>query len=225
MAQLGSYVTADRCHLSPVDRIFTRIGASDNIMYNQSTFMVELAETSSIMKYATRRSLVILDELGRGTSTFDGYSIAYSVLKYFAESVPCRMLFATHYHLLTDEFKKFSTVANYQMQTAMIDEKLVFLYTVEKGVCPKSYGMNVAQLAGVDQSIIDRAEQVAVQFENSSKLAVGRSSEMDKQYLEKLSARDRSLLSHVMGSAQLQKNEQRILIDLWKSLKKYSALK
>lgn len=104
MSQIGSYVPAEKCRLTPVDRIFTRIGANDNILAGQSTFMVELSETSKILREASPRSLVILDELGRGTSTFDGYAIAYSVLKYLTTHVRCLGLFSTHYGALTSEF-------------------------------------------------------------------------------------------------------------------------
>lgn len=124
MAQIGCFVPAESCTLSPVDRIFTRIGANDNIMNNQSTFMVELHETSQILKFATPHSLVILDELGRGTSTFDGYSIAFSVLQHFAEQIKCRTLFSTHYHLLTDEFAHHPQIQLCQMKT-MVEDKSV----------------------------------------------------------------------------------------------------
>lgn len=134
MAQMGCYVPATSCEMTIVDRIFTRIGANDNLMKNQSTFMVELAETSAILAHSTEHSLLILDELGRGTSTFDGYSIAFSVLNYFTQH-PRRMLFSTHYHLLTDEFKHNPMVALYQMATIADEErKLVFLYKIEKGM-------------------------------------------------------------------------------------------
>lgn len=125
LQKIGCFVPAEFCRLSPTDRIFTRIGANDNIMNNQSTFMVELHETSQVLKFATSNSLVILDELGRGTSTFDGYSIAYAVLHYFAEKVKCRTLFSTHYHLLTDEFENHPSIQLCQMKTA-IEDKYVF---------------------------------------------------------------------------------------------------
>jgi DNA mismatch repair protein MSH6 len=115
MAQIGCYVPAESLTLSPVDRIFTRIGANDRIMAGQSTFMVELQETSNILRHSTKNSLVILDELGRGTSTYDGYSIAYSVILYIAEKIQCRCLFSTHYHMLTEELYKNPLIDMFQM--------------------------------------------------------------------------------------------------------------
>lgn len=151
LAQLGGWVPAERCRLTPVDRIFTRIGANDNIMAGHSTFMVELKETAAILNKATPQSLVILDELGRGTSTFDGYAIAHAVLKHLAEVVRCRCMFATHYHLLTDEFERHLEVGNYNMACVVDEERhdVLFLYKLQRGVCSKSYGMNVAAMAGV----------------------------------------------------------------------------
>ncbi len=116
MAQIGCYVFADKCVLTPVDRIFTRIGAQDHIFEGQSTFMVELIEAGLVLHQATQHSLVILDELGRGTSTFDGYSLAYAVLQYISAMIGCRTLFSTHYHMLTDEFKDNAAVALHHMK-------------------------------------------------------------------------------------------------------------
>jgi DNA mismatch repair protein MSH6 len=116
MAQIGCYVFADKCIMTPVDRIFTRIGAQDHIFEGQSTFMVELIEAGLVLHQATQHSLVILDELGRGTSTFDGYSLAYAVLKFISEMIGCRTLFSTHYHMLTDEFKDNAAVALHHMK-------------------------------------------------------------------------------------------------------------
>ncbi|RKP23818.1 muts domain V-domain-containing protein, partial [Syncephalis pseudoplumigaleata] len=151
MAQMGCYVPARRCQLTPVDRIFTRIGANDNIMAGQSTFMVELSETAKILNEATPRSLVILDELGRGTSTFDGYAIAYSVLHYLATIIGCRGLFSTHYGLLNEEMAHHTNIALKHMACYVDDDekKVTFLYKLTPGACPKSYGMHVANMAGV----------------------------------------------------------------------------
>ncbi len=151
MAQIGCYVPASKCRLTPVDRIFTRIGANDNILAGQSTFMVELSETSKILREATPRSLVILDELGRGTSTFDGYAIAYSVLKYLTTHVRCLGLFSTHYGMLTQEFESNSLIRLMFMSFFSDENKreVTFLYKLTDGVCPKSYGMNVASMAGL----------------------------------------------------------------------------
>jgi len=172
MAQIGCYVPARKCRLTPFDRIFTRIGANDNILAGQSTFMIELAETSKILKEATPRSLVILDELGRGTSTFDGFSIAYSVLNYIITQIRCIGLFSTHYGMLTEEYKNNPLVACKFMSFHSDEEnhEVVFLYKLTDGVCPKSYGMNVANIAGVPKSIVLQAETIAAEFEKSSKV-------------------------------------------------------
>ncbi|CAG8589017.1 12391_t:CDS:10, partial [Gigaspora rosea] len=172
MAQLGCYVPAKHCRMTPFDRIYTRIGANDNILAGQSTFMVELSETSKIIHEATPRSMVILDELGRGTSTFDGYAIAYSVLHYLATHIGCLGLFSTHYGMLTQEFAKNPNIALKHMSCHVDQDRkeVTFLYKLVPGVCPKSYGMNVANMAGVPRQIVDRAEVVAAKFEQTSKL-------------------------------------------------------
>ncbi|KAI8805196.1 DNA mismatch repair protein msh6 [Cladochytrium replicatum] len=168
LAQIGCYVPAQKCRLSAFDRIFTRIGANDSILSGQSTFMVELSETSKILSEATPRSLVILDELGRGTSTFDGYAIAYAVLHYLTIHVGCLGLFSTHYSL-TEEFTNMRLVrCMYMSFLADGDQKEVtFLYKLIDGVSPSSFGMNVASLAGVPMDIVQRAESVAKNFERS----------------------------------------------------------
>ncbi|KAJ8324765.1 DNA mismatch repair protein msh6 [Batrachochytrium dendrobatidis] len=167
MAQLGCYVPAAKCRLTPFDRIFTRIGASDNIMAGQSTFMVELTETSKILREATPRSLVILDELGRGTSTYDGYAIAYAVLNHLITNVRSLGLFSTHYGTLTNEFHNHPLIKMMHMSffADQVNKQVTFLYKLEHGNCPKSYGMNVASLANVPKKIVDRAEDVAKSFE------------------------------------------------------------
>ena len=167
MAQLGCYVPAKSCTLTPIDRIFTRIGAHDNILAGHSTFMVELQETSKILQNATPDSLVILDELGRGTSTFDGYSIAFSVLYDLATRVGCLSLFSTHYHMMIDEFTHNPLIGMYHMgcEVDEVKREVTFLYRLQRGVCPRSYGMNVANMAGIPRSIVDRAESIAEAFE------------------------------------------------------------
>ena len=167
MAQLGCYVPAERCRMTLFDRIFTRIGANDNILAGQSTFMVELSETSKILSEATERSMVILDELGRGTSTFDGYAIAYSVLHELSTRIGCLGLFSTHYGTLTTEFERDPNVALMHMacQVDQVNREVTFLYKLVEGVCEKSYGMNVAHMAGVPRTIVDRAEVMAEAFE------------------------------------------------------------
>ncbi|PRP89597.1 hypothetical protein PROFUN_00861 [Planoprotostelium fungivorum] len=169
MAQIGSFVPSSSCHITPVDRIFVRLGCNDNIMNEQSTFMVELGEASTILRNASNRSLVILDELGRGTSTFDGYAIAYSVVNHFVGKKK-RMMFATHYHNLTKEFGREDDVSCYQMSCIEDEGRVVFTYQMVEGIAPNSYGMNVARLAGVSEEIIARAERIATEMEVSDTL-------------------------------------------------------
>eukprot|EP00744_Colponema_vietnamica_P022287 GILI01031999.1.p1 GENE.GILI01031999.1~~GILI01031999.1.p1 ORF type:complete len:855 (+),score=230.63 GILI01031999.1:192-2567(+) len=176
MAQVGCYVPSEEFVLTPVDRIFTRLGASDRIMEGKSTFFMELEETSTILHHATSSSLVILDELGRGTSTFDGTAIAYAVLQHLAHEIKCRCLFATHYHMLCEEFGADPTVANFHMACQVDEEaqRVTFLYKFKKGSCPKSYGMNVARLAGLPESVVKKASQMSQQFEDRLQNAHGR---------------------------------------------------
>ncbi|KAJ2995791.1 DNA mismatch repair protein msh6 [Globomyces sp. JEL0801] len=167
MAQLGCFIPAQHCRLTPFDRIFTRIGANDNIMAGQSTFMVELSETSKILQEATPRSLVILDELGRGTSTFDGYAIAYSVLYHLVTHIGCLGLFSTHYGSLTNDFEN-NPLVQLKYMSFCVDEdsqQVLFLYKLTPGKCPSSYGMNVAALAQIPKEIIDSAKKASNEFE------------------------------------------------------------
>lgn len=167
MAQLGSRVPADSLKLSIVDRIFTRLGANDNIMAGQSTFLVELNETAAILKHATRNSLVLLDELGRGTSTYDGTAIATAVVNYLAD-VKCLTLFSTHYHNLIDSFYgdprislgHMSCMVENEDNEDVTQENVLFLYKYMEGACPKSYGFNAAKLAGMPLDIIRRGHEV-----------------------------------------------------------------
>jgi len=168
MAQIGSFVPATAVTMSPFDAVFTRMGAQDNIEKGQSTFFVELQEASAILKQATPRSLVILDELGRGTSTHDGVAIAYATLQYLVERLGCFSLFVTHYPLLAElEHSYPESVANYHM--AFLEEKdeederapprVTFLYKVTKGAAKNSYGLNVARIAGIPNSVLIEALQ------------------------------------------------------------------
>ncbi len=157
MAQMGAFVPARSAKLSVVDKCFTRIGASDNLSAGQSTFMVEMIETARILNNATPQSLLILDEIGRGTSTFDGISIAAAVSSYIVESIGARTFFATHYHELTEMSDKFPTCQNYSMSISEQDDRLVFKYQLVQGPADKSYGLIVAQMAGLPQPVLDAA--------------------------------------------------------------------
>lgn len=156
---------AEKCELTLVDRIFTRIGASDRILEGKSTFYVEMEETNSILQSATPHSLAIVDELGRGTSTFDGYSIAHAVMNYIVNTVHCRTLFSTHYHMLINEFRSVKGVSNFHMAFKATDsDTVVFLYKFIQGDCPQSFGLNVARLAGLPQGVIARAKAKSKEF-------------------------------------------------------------
>ncbi|XP_042066393.1 DNA mismatch repair protein MSH7-like isoform X1 [Salvia splendens] len=168
LAQLGCYVPGRTCTLSVVDIIFTRLGATDRIMTGESTFLIECRETASVLQNATKNSLVILDELGRGTSTFDGYAIAYAVFRHLVESVNCRLLFATHYHPLTKEFSAHPRVKLQHMAccfdrtsdtSSEVDQKLIFLYQLASGACPQSYGMQIAAMAGIPNTVVRAASK------------------------------------------------------------------
>jgi DNA mismatch repair protein MutS len=168
MAQLGSFVPADRARIGVVDRIFTRIGAQDEVASGQSTFMVEMVETANILNHATPRSLLILDEVGRGTSTYDGLSIAWAVVEYLHNHPEqrARTLFATHYHELTEMAERLPAVRNYSLSVVEEGNQVVFLHKVEPGGADRSYGIHVAQLAGVPRPVIHRAEELLKQLES-----------------------------------------------------------
>ncbi len=159
MAQIGSYVPAGSAHIGLVDRIFTRIGASDDIARGQSTFMVEMVETANILHHATSRSLLILDEIGRGTSTYDGLAIAWAVVEYIHNhpGLRAKTLFATHYHELTDLAERLPHVANFNVAVAEQGDTVVFLHKIAPGAADRSYGVHVAQLAGLPRPVVARA--------------------------------------------------------------------
>jgi DNA mismatch repair protein MutS len=160
MAHLGSFVPADRAHIGITDKIFSRVGAGDNLAQNQSTFMVEMSEVATIIKGATSKSTVIMDEVGRGTSTQDGFALAYSILDHLHNQIKCRTLFATHYHELADEMADYSHIKNYHTSIKETKEGFRFVHKVEPGVCRQSHGIKVAQLAGIPLSIIKKAESI-----------------------------------------------------------------
>lgn len=165
MAQIGSYLPVASAEVGLVDRIFTRIGASDDLARGQSTFMVEMNETALILNNATERSLVILDEIGRGTSTFDGLSIAWSVAEHIHDKVGARALFATHYHEITALAQSRSAVKNYNVAVKEWNQQIIFLRKIMPGCAEKSYGIQVARLAGLPEGVIERAKEVLQQLE------------------------------------------------------------
>ena len=174
MAQIGSFIPAAEAEIGIVDRIFTRVGASDDLSRGQSTFMVEMNETANIVNNATDRSLVILDEIGRGTSTFDGLSIAWSVAEYLHDFIRARTLFATHYHEMTELSVVCSGVKNYNVAVREWNDQIIFLRKIQPGAADKSYGIQVARLAGLPKEIIDRAKEILANLEASELNAQGK---------------------------------------------------
>ncbi|MGD8398688.1 MAG: DNA mismatch repair protein MutS, partial [Anaerolineae bacterium] len=160
MAQIGSFVPADAAHVGVVDRIFTRVGASDDIAHGRSTFLVEMAETAHILAHATERSLVVLDEVGRGTSTYDGMSLAWAVATDLHDRVGARTLFATHYHELTALPDRLAGSRNYNLAVVERDGEVIFLRRLVPGGADRSYGLHVARLAGVPEHVVEHATQV-----------------------------------------------------------------
>jgi len=167
MAQMGSFIPAKEATIGLVDRIFTRVGASDELVRGQSTFMVEMTETANILNNATDKSLVILDEVGRGTSTYDGLSLAWAITEHIANNIKCRTLFATHYHELTQLAELFSNVKNCNVAVREWMDEVVFLHKILPGGTDKSYGIHVAKLAGVPKTILDRSKEILEELENS----------------------------------------------------------
>jgi len=167
MAQLGSFVPARTARISIADRIFTRIGASDDLASGRSTFMVEMSEVASILKYATSRSLLILDEIGRGTSTYDGMAIARAVLEYAAspKHLGAKTLFATHYHELSAIEDELSNVKNFNIAVKKRGDQMIFLRKIIPGATDDSYGVEVAKLAGLPNSVVTRARQILAELE------------------------------------------------------------
>lgn len=169
MAQIGSFIPASKALIGITDRIFTRVGAADDISRGQSTFMVEMVETANILNHATPASLIILDEIGRGTSTFDGLSLAWAVAEYLHDTpaVKARTLFATHYHELTDLAVTKTGVRNYNVLITEQGERLSFMRKIVPGAADKSYGIHVARLAGLPRDVIRRAGEVLANLENN----------------------------------------------------------
>ena len=172
MAQIGCHIPAVSARLTPCDRIMSRLGANDNIFAAQSTFFVELSETKKILSEATPRSLVILDELGRGTSSYDGVAVAQAVLHHVATHVGCVGFFATHYHSLATEFENHPEIRARRMQIRVDEEekRITFLYKLEDGVAEGSFGMHCAAMCGINSRVIERAEVAAREWEHTSRL-------------------------------------------------------
>jgi DNA mismatch repair protein MutS len=167
LAHTGSFIPAAEARIDLVDRIFTRIGASDDLARGQSTFMVEMCETANILNNATPRSLIILDEIGRGTSTFDGLSLAWSIVEHLHNQVGAKTLFATHYHELTELAGRLPRLKNYNVAVREWRDQIVFLRKIVEGGTDKSYGIQVARLAGVPKGVLERAKEILRNLEES----------------------------------------------------------
>jgi len=168
LAHIGSYVPAKSAHIGVVDKVFTRIGAGDDLNKGQSTFMLEMLETSAILAQSSHQSLIILDEVGRGTSTYDGVSIAWSVLEHIHDKIRARCLFATHYHELTSMENILPALVNYTIDIQDTDGVILFLHKIIKGAADRSYGVHVAELAGLPKSVIKRASELLKKFEKDA---------------------------------------------------------
>lgn len=173
LAQMGSFVPARKAHIGVVDRVLTRVGASDNLARGESTFMVEMTETANILRRATRRSLVVLDEIGRGTSTYDGLAIAWAVAEYLHDAIGCRALFATHYHELTELAATRAGCDNFSVSAREHDGEILFLHRLAHGVASRSYGVACARLAGVPEVVLLRARAILAELERGAALPSG----------------------------------------------------
>ena len=168
MAQIGSFIPAESAEIGIVDKIFTRVGASDNISMGESTFMVEMHETASILNNLSEKSLVLLDEIGRGTSTYDGVSIAWAITEYLHEhKFKPKTMFATHYHELNKMSKQFSRIINYNVSIKEIENDIIFIRKLKRGGSEHSFGIHVAKMAGVPKKIILNADRVLKRLESS----------------------------------------------------------
>ena len=186
MAQVGSFVPAEQAHIGVVDKIFTRVGASDDLSMGQSTFMVEMMEVATILKEATSNSLVILDEIGRGTSTYDGLSIAWAVAEYIANKEKCgaKTLFATHYHELTELEEKYEGIKNYSIAVKEKGEDIIYLRKIVRGGTDESYGIHVARLAGVPKPVTEKANEILKSLERKNILTGKKEEKNDKKQVE-----------------------------------------
>jgi DNA mismatch repair protein MutS len=170
---MGSFVPARHARIGVVDRLFSRVGASDDLARGRSTFMVEMVETAGILNQASARSLVILDEIGRGTATFDGLAIAWASVEHLHDVNGCRTLFATHYHEITALAGRLAGVANVTMDVREWHEEIVFLHKVRRGAADRSYGIHVARLAGLPRAVVDRASEVLRLLEKKERQGAG----------------------------------------------------
>jgi DNA mismatch repair protein MutS len=206
LAQMGSWVPADSALLPVIDRIFTRIGASDNLARGRSTFMVEMTETAVILNTATPRSFIILDEIGRGTATYDGLSLAWAVVEHISGTTRAKTLFATHYHELTELAEALPGIRNLQVAVKEAGDRIIFLRRVEPGKADRSYGIEVARLAGLPAPVIDRAREVLKLHERTEHRAV-------EQLTPKLDAGPIQIRLFEPGSDEIKQKIRSLRID------------
>jgi len=180
LTQMGSFIPARQANICPVDKIFTRVGASDDLATGQSTFMVEMNEVAQILRYATKNSLIILDEVGRGTSTFDGMSIARAVMEYIHDKIKAKTLFATHYHQLISLENELSGVKNYSVAVKERGTDIVFLRRIVPGGTDRSYGVHVARLAGLPKKVLERAEEFLQEYDSENGRCAAKSVQIEQ---------------------------------------------
>ncbi len=224
MAQCGCFVPAERMRLGLVDRIYTRIGASDNVARGRSTFMVEMTETAAILNTATNRSLVLLDEMGRGTATYDGLSLAWATVEHLHDRIGARTLFATHYHELTLLADRLARLKNLRVTVKETANGIVFLHTVEAGPASKSYGIEVARLAGFPSAVIARAREVLKLHERAEtqqvrEAAVAHAPQLQMTMFTPLSQRIVDRLSEVDVDEMTPREALNLLAELQRELK------
>jgi DNA mismatch repair protein MutS len=217
MAQVGSFVPAASCELGLCDRIFARIGAKDELALGQSTFMVEMIESANILNHATARSLVILDEVGRGTSTYDGLAIAWAMIEHLA-GIGCKTMFATHYHQLNALAEQISVVANYRVSVQEFGDEIVWTHKVLPGGTDKSYGVHVARMAGVPPAVLSRAAEILAELENTSRPAPAPSPQTERLQLTLFEAEKPPVMSELekLDVSQVTPVQALLLLDEWK---------
>ena len=217
MAQIGSFVPSDSCTLGICDRIFARIGAKDELALGQSTFMVEMLESANILNHASPRSLVILDEVGRGTSTYDGMAIAWAMIEHLA-ALECKTMFATHYHQLNALAEQVPGIANFRVSVEEFGDEIVWTHKVLPGGTDKSYGIHVAKMAGVPSSVLKRAEDILGELEQTSKPAPSPSPKLERLQLTLFEAEKPQVLNDLerLDVSQLTPIQALNLLDEWK---------
>ena len=191
MAQMGSFVPAKKANLPIIDKIFTRIGASDDLVSGESTFMVEMKESKNAICNATENSLILFDELGRGTATYDGMSLARAILEYVTKNIGCKTLFSTHYHELTSIEKEYTSIKNVHVSALLENDNLTFLHKVKSGSIEKSYGIWVAKLAGMPEEIINNASNILKVYENNPKSKTENSIQLKMEFPEEKQVHDK----------------------------------